>query len=57
MLEQAPPGLGAGLLGDAARGGARKAHRLYEKLGFKAGIEKGFVIKLAEATAAGSVPG
>ena len=29
--------------------GRDEAHRLYEKLGFKAGIEKGFVIKQAEA--------
>ena len=31
--------------------GREGAHRLYEKLGFKAGIEKGFVIKQAEARA------
>ena len=31
--------------------GREEAHRLYEKLGFKAGIEKGFVIKQAEARA------
>lgn len=31
--------------------GRTEAHRLYEKLGFKAGIEKGFVIKQAEARA------
>ena len=29
--------------------GRDEAHRLYEKLGFKAGIETGFVIKQAEA--------
>ncbi|MFM4865128.1 GNAT family N-acetyltransferase [Aeromonas caviae] len=29
--------------------GRDEAHRLYEKLGFKAGIEKGFVIKQAMA--------
>lgn len=33
--------------------GRDEAHRLYEKLGFKAGIEKGFVIKQADAMAAG----
>ena len=31
--------------------GREGAHRLYEKLGFKAGNEKGFVIKQAEARA------
>lgn len=29
--------------------GREAAHRLYEKLGFKAGIEKGFVIKQVDA--------
>ncbi|MDF2390832.1 GNAT family N-acetyltransferase [Aeromonas sp. 2MA4] len=29
--------------------GRESAHRLYEKLGFKAGIEKGFVIKQVDA--------
>lgn len=29
--------------------GREAAHRLYEKLGFKAGIEKGFVIKQTDA--------
>jgi GNAT superfamily N-acetyltransferase len=32
--------------------GREEAHRLYEKLGFKAGIEKGFVIKRTDAMAA-----
>ena len=37
--------------------GREGAHRLYEKLGFKAGIERGFVIRQADAMAAGPVPG
>jgi GNAT superfamily N-acetyltransferase len=32
--------------------GREEAHRLYEKLGFKGGIEKGFVIKRTDAMAA-----
>ncbi len=32
--------------------GREGAHRLYEKLGFKGGIEKGFVIKRTDAMAA-----
>ncbi|WP_259269093.1 GNAT family N-acetyltransferase [Aeromonas sp. BIGb0405] len=32
--------------------GREEAHRLYEKLGFKAGIEKGFVIKRTDVMAA-----
>lgn len=32
--------------------GREEAHRLYEMLGFKAGIEKGFVIKRTDAMAA-----
>ena len=36
--------------------GREGAHRLYEKLGFKAGIERGFVIRQADAMAAGPVP-
>ncbi|WP_254924654.1 GNAT family N-acetyltransferase [Aeromonas sp. A35_P] len=31
--------------------GRDDAHRLYEKLGFKAGIEKGFVLKQVDAMA------
>lgn len=37
--------------------GRDEAHRLYEKLGFKAGIEKGFVLKQVDAmTTTGQAP-
>ncbi|WP_421216857.1 GNAT family N-acetyltransferase [Aeromonas enteropelogenes] len=37
--------------------GREGAHRLYEKLGFKAGIERGFVIKQADVEKQGALPG